>query len=189
MPILSPTNAVWLDAGYPETQCTTKAVIAGQAKAIAGVDLMAANAIAAACAELDSDFRCCACSTATTAEPRGFGPVPTADPNKINCVPNSGTVVKDAKTLKPFVSIATQPVGQNGCYMRLPFMQYCLKCSDDGRKCLATFNGKKYGCTGGRSIDPVGYCSLNCKGLFGIACKACDARSCLELDSTYKTGR
>ena len=45
-----------------------------------------------------------------------------------------------------------------GCLASLPYMQYCKKCSTDGKKCLA---GQ---CTGSRSMDAAGHCSLNCKG-------------------------
>lgn len=188
-PFLSPTNTVWLDAGYPETQCTTRTDIAKHARAIAGVDLSATNALAAFCRELDTDFRCAACAFWTSSEPRGYGPLKTADPNRIDCVPNDGKVVKDIITGKEVLSTKAQPIGRNGCYMRRPYMQYCLQCTDDGRKCLAVKGGQKYGCTGGRSIDQSGLCSLNCKGMFGIACKACNSQSCLELDTAYASGR
>lgn len=108
---------------------------------------------------------------------------------KIDCQPNDGFVVKDAVTGKRVDSTLTQPIGRNGCYMKRPFMQYCLKCSDDGRKCLATKDGQPYGCTAGRSIDASGACSLNCKGLFGIACKACTSEGCTQLDTAFASGR
>lgn len=50
-----------------------------------------------------------------------------ASMQKIDCQPNDGVVVKDAVTSKPFTSTTSNPVGRNGCYMRLPHMQYCLK--------------------------------------------------------------
>lgn len=48
---------------------------------------------------------------------------------KIDCQPNDGFVVKDAVTGKRVDSTLTQPIGRNGCYMKRPFMQYCLKVS------------------------------------------------------------
>ncbi len=46
---------------------------------------------------------------------------------KIDCQPNDGFVVKDAKTGGRVNSSTAQPVGRNGCYMKRAYMQYCLK--------------------------------------------------------------
>lgn len=49
------------------------------------------------------------------------------NPQRIDCVPNDGKVVKDIITGKEVLSTKAQPIGRNGCYMRRPYMQYCLQ--------------------------------------------------------------
>lgn len=46
---------------------------------------------------------------------------------KIACTPNDGFVAKDDRTGGRIDSTAAVPIGRNGCYMQLPYMQYCLK--------------------------------------------------------------
>ena len=53
-----------------------------------------------------------------------LGPPP---PQKIACTPNDGFVAKDDRTGGRIDSTAAVPIGRNGCYMQLPYMQYCLK--------------------------------------------------------------
>jgi hypothetical protein len=165
--VLMPSAAVWLDAGYPETQCLATSSIQGEAKKVVGT----AGNVVAGCAEVDLDFNCVACLQPTAANLFGWGP--KADPTdstgrKITCVKNGGTTAA--------------PVGAaSNCLMTRPYMQYCKKCDATKTKCVT--------CMGGRSVDANGQCSLNCKGMFGISCTACTATACSNLDVTFKSGR
>lgn len=165
--VLMPAAAVWLDAGYPETQCMATTSIQTEAKKVVGT----VGNVVASCAETDLDFNCVACSQATSTNTLGWGPkVDPADATgkKITCVKNVGT--------------AAAPVGAaSGCLMKTPYMQYCKKCDATKAKCLT--------CMYGRSLDASGRCSLNCRGMFGISCKACTATACTALDVTFKSGR
>lgn len=159
------------------------------------------------CAAL-ADFRCAACAFWTSSEPRGYGPVKTADPNvsvafcacmppptearvlvayieatplstalghpvlllptnpqRIDCVPNDGKVVKDIITGKEVLSTKAQPIGRNGCYMRRPYMQYCLQvragqCLVAGLASKSTFHPVSFAVFGPQSpVTPYCLCS------------------------------
>lgn len=94
----------------------------------------------------------------------------------MRCVPGQVFAVKNG--IEQCVSFADPVVG---CTKAAPWRQYCSKCDASGAKCTA--------CVGGRSLDAQGYCSLDCKGLFGIGCQTCDANKCLTADPLYPNGR
>ncbi|KAI7840839.1 hypothetical protein COHA_005485 [Chlorella ohadii] len=174
--VLMPSAAIWLDAGYPETQCLVTTSIQTEAKKVVGT----AGNVVAACAEVDLDFNCVACMQPTAANLFGWGPkvdATDATGKKIACVKNGGTTAA--------------PISANsGCLMKTPYMQYCKKASTGLVACDATRTKCLAGqCMGGRSVDANGQCSLNCKGMFGISCTACTATACTALDATFKSGR
>lgn len=78
--ILIPAAALWIDAGYPETQCGSRANVTGEAQRQVGAPgwLPPLAGAANACAEVDPDFRCVAClpptngSTSAAASARGY---------------------------------------------------------------------------------------------------------------------
>lgn len=150
--LIMPANSIYLDAGYPETQCNTSAEINREAK-----NITLANAyMPTNCSEVDSDFRCAACRA-------GSGPVRVSTTStSMKCVRNTST------TRYP-----------SGCLIAKPYMRYCTKCNTNGTACLPGY------CTGSRSLDMLGYCSLNCKGFFGIVCKTCTASACTALDPSW----
>jgi len=160
--LVVPMNALFTNGVNPMSVCRTRIQIGQESRAAIGRNAITETLwVPTDCTEVNTAFRCARCK-----------PTQALDFNAAR----NGYVCKSQTAQQ-----RQQGRAANGCLANLAFQEYCSACNGAGTLCTR--------CVPGRSQAPAGYCSLNCKQLFGLTCSACNASTCTAVDSDFPNGR